>query len=60
MTCKGRFVISFHTNEIVGVAHDYLTPGAICKELLEVHLNEQDENGNANSDPVPELAKHFL
>eukprot|EP00957_Ditylum_brightwellii_P112843 8603779-Ditylum_brightwellii.AAC.1 len=57
MTCKGRFVINFHTNKIVGVAHDCLTPYVICKELLEMHLNEQDGTRNANSDPVPELAK---
>eukprot|EP00957_Ditylum_brightwellii_P111449 8500705-Ditylum_brightwellii.AAC.1 len=60
MTCKGRFVVNFHTNEIVGLARDCLTPDENCEELLEVHLNEEDKNGHVNIDPVPELARYFL
>ena len=36
MSCKGRFVVNYHTNEIVGMASDCLKPNVILNELKEL------------------------
>eukprot|EP00957_Ditylum_brightwellii_P035811 2714989-Ditylum_brightwellii.AAC.1 len=60
MTCKGRFIVNFHTNEVVGVAHDCLKTNVICKELGEVQKYDSNDDGSTEKEPVPELAKHFI
>ena len=67
MSCKGRFVVNFHTNEIVGMATDCLKPNVILNELTELQKSDmtgeqiQEAGEDANKDPpVPDVAKHFL
>eukprot|EP00957_Ditylum_brightwellii_P120210 9172661-Ditylum_brightwellii.AAC.1 len=60
MTCKGRFVVNFHTNEVVGVAPDCLKTDVIFKEIEEVQKYDCNDDGSTEKEPIPELAKHFI
>jgi hypothetical protein len=59
MTCKGRFVVNYHTGDIVGVDNECLKPDVIAEELKE--LNALEVNDESEAEPeMPPLAKHFL
>ena len=66
MSCKGRFVVHYHTNEIIGMATDCLKPSAILNELKELeacHKSGKQVEGGGDEKaepPLPELTKHFL
>eukprot|EP00957_Ditylum_brightwellii_P108986 8313453-Ditylum_brightwellii.AAC.1 len=60
MICKGSFVVNFHTNEVVGIAHDCLKTDAIRKELEKVQKYDSNDDGSTEKEPIPELAKHFI
>ena len=69
MTCKGSFVVNYHTNEIVGLGVDCMKLNVILKELKEIEKFdksdkelEEDAAGNKTEESVevPEPAKHFL
>ena len=71
MSCKGRFVVGHHNNEMIGVAKDAFDKDIILSEMQEQLAMDQDgfetlehyektkENSAKKPDPVP-LAKHFL
>ena len=72
MSCKGRFVVNYHTNEIVGIASDCLRSTVILDELKELQKSDIDISpeqleeqaaevaADTNDPPMPEVAKHFL
>lgn len=50
MIVKGRFVVNFHTNEIVGVTADIFSRDVLLKELrdMEAHHNLSKQNEHKN------------
>ena len=44
MTCKGRLVVNFHTNKIVGMAEDALKTDVVLSELKELQTVDKVES----------------
>ena len=67
MSCKGSFVVNYHTNEIVGMGVDSLETDVIMNKLKELEKKEKSDS-ELQSDvqqgqstlELPEPAKHFL
>eukprot|EP00957_Ditylum_brightwellii_P078043 5932387-Ditylum_brightwellii.AAC.1 len=60
MTCKCWFVVNFHTNEVVSVAHDCFKTDVICKEIEEVQKYDNNDDGNTEKKQTPDLAMHII
>ena len=67
MTCKGSFVVNYHTNDVIGLGADCLKPNVILNELKELESreksNSQLERESTTKDEkfvIPEPARHFL
>ena len=64
MSCKGRFIVNHHTNEIVGMSTDAFQSNIIKGELNELEAVEPNARECTDIDKfepkLPEFAKHFL
>ena len=72
MSCKGRLVVGYHNNEMVGVAKDAFNKDIILAELEERSAMDEDgdetpehskkcqEEAKEKKATIPSLAKHFL
>ena len=64
--CKGRFVVNYHTNEVVGNANETLKLDVIMNELREMEAQNKEGNevetndqGKAKDPLLADLAKQF-
>jgi hypothetical protein len=67
MTCKGSFVVNYHTYIIVGLESDSLQSDMIFNELKEIELKdkmseqlEEEKKTEQEKCEVHELDKHVL